>query len=75
MNVWTQIELDNSDLGWYFREKLDDLFIQKRNIGDELQCLQQELAEKDKELESKHKEFHVFIFVFFIRNLCRYNLP
>lgn len=45
-----------SDLLRQEKDKLDDLFIQKRNLGDELLCLQQELAEKDKELNLKHKE-------------------
>ncbi|XP_063403824.1 synaptonemal complex protein 1-like isoform X1 [Mytilus trossulus] len=38
------------------REKLEDMFIQKRNLGDELQSLQQELLDKDTELNSKHKD-------------------
>ncbi|VDH92807.1 synaptonemal complex protein 1 [Mytilus galloprovincialis] len=37
-------------------EKLEDMFIQKRNLGDELQSLQQELLNKDTELNSKHKD-------------------
>lgn len=38
------------------------MFIQKRNLGDELQSLQQELLDKDTELNSKHKDLEVIIY-------------